>query len=85
MARKFNDYMLNNCAHCGYVVGATCGYAQLTKKERAVLLNAGYELGKNVHGDEIARKDSGHFNSARFEFHRVQCRPTIFDRLLSNS
>lgn len=71
------------CKQCGYVPGATCGYAPLTKDEVSLLKFYGYELDTNVHGDEIARPHNRRaFNSARYELHRVQClRPTAFERL----
>lgn len=60
------------CKGCGYVRGATTGYPPLTTVEREALLRCGYELDKNVHGDEIARlPKKSNFNTARFELHQV--------------
>jgi hypothetical protein len=59
---------------CGWVPGATTGYAPLTKEERELLLSHGYTVDKNVLGDEIARPpERSAFNTARFELHRVIC------------
>jgi len=71
------------CKGCGYVRGATTGYPPLTAAEREALLGCGYELDKNVHGDEIARPTKGAgFNTARFELHQVVCcRPTRLERV----
>lgn len=76
------SYILNDCARCRYVVGATCGFEPLSETERKILLDDGYELTQNAQGEGIARKGSGHFNSARFELHRVQCHPTWSDVLM---
>ena len=73
-----------DCPRCGHVSGATAGYPKLTLAERKALLDAGYEVDQNVHGDEIARKTdlpNRHFNTARFELHRVICRPTRLERI----
>jgi len=42
----------------------------------------GYEIAENVHGDEIARPSGrSAFNTARFELHKVICRPTRLERI----
>jgi len=76
---------LSDCpfgCRCGYVVGATSGYPKLTSKEREALVFMGYEIAENVHGDEIARPSGrSAFNTARFELHKVICRPTRLERI----
>lgn len=65
MAREAHD-----CPVCGYVHGATTGYAPLTPSERASLV--GFEISQNVHGDEIARPHGrSSFNTARYELHKL--------------
>lgn len=67
---------------CGWVKGATTGYPKLTKAERDALEAGGCEIDLNVHGEEVARRlPSPYYNTARFELHRVICRPTAWERL----
>ena len=62
------------CKLCGYNRGCTTGYKPLTPEEQNILHDAGYELSKNVLGDEIATlKGTYRSHTARFALHITLC------------
>lgn len=63
------------CALCGCVPGTVS--RPLKPAERRELLDRGYKLDKNVHGDDIASppKDGRDFNDALAHYHRAVCAP----------
>ena len=71
------------CPKCGYVHG--CLNDDLTEAEAQALIDRGYTVDKNVFGETIAHPHDrrGSFNSGRYEYHRIMCRPTVWERLLS--
>lgn len=81
------EYVIpGTCPTCGVVPGTVS--RPLTGIERCGLLDAGFKLSTNVHGDDIATgpKDGNNWNDALAHFHRAghpkTVRPTWYERVL---